>query len=126
MLILVDLGDVIWEPKIVNAFQNAPLDFSKAPPEIDSCFEKDTVSVDELLEHFKYIPEQDRVRYFSQQLLSSIGDPGLFKRCTSRKRSRVQYLTGLVCTDSGMYNKAAIQYGIDHAITQDLAHKLVV
>ena len=126
MLILVDLGDVIWEPKIVNAFQNAPLDFSNAPPDIDSCFEKDTVSVDELLEHFKYIPEQDRVRCFSQQLLSSTGEPGLFKWCTYRNRSRVQYLTCLTCTDSGMYNKAAIQYGIDHAITRDLAHKLVI
>ena len=35
-------------------------------------------------------------------------------------------VTHLACTDSGMYNKATIQYGIDHAITQDLAHKLVV
>jgi hypothetical protein len=86
---LVDLGDVIWEPKIVNTFQNAPLDLSKAPLDVDSCFEKDTVSVDELLESFKYIPEQDRIRYFSQQLLLSIGEPGLFKWCTSRKQSRL-------------------------------------
>ena len=90
VLTLVDLGDVIWEPKIVNTFHNAPLDFSKPPPNVDSCFEKDTVSVDELLERFKYIPEQDHIRYFSQQLLSTTGEPGLFKWCTSRKWSPVQ------------------------------------
>jgi len=32
----------------------------------------------------------------------------------------------IVCTDSGMYNKATIQHGINHHITRQLAHKSVL
>ena len=77
-----DTGDVIWEPKIVNAFSNADLEFSKPTPNLDSCFEKDTISVDELLDLLKGVPVDDHLRLVSQHLLASIGEPGLFKWCT--------------------------------------------
>ena len=76
-----DIGDVFWEPKIVNAFKNADLEFSKATPNLDADFEKDTVSVDDLLDRLKVVSEGDRTRLVSQQLLASIGEPALFKWC---------------------------------------------
>ena len=78
---VLDTGDVFWEPKIVNTFQNADLEFSQPTPNLDACFEKDTVTVDELLDHLKDVPTADRTRLVSQQLLASIGEPGLFKWC---------------------------------------------
>ena len=77
-----DTGDVFWEPEIVNAFKNADLEFSKPTPSLDTCFEKATVSVDELLDHLKDAPVDDHTRLVSQQLLSSVGEPSLFKWCT--------------------------------------------
>ena len=76
-----DTGDVFWEPKIVNTFQNADLEFSQPPPGLDACFEKDTMLVDELLDHLIGVPAGDHSRLVSQQLLASIGEPGLFKWC---------------------------------------------
>jgi len=76
-----DTGDVFWEPKIVNTFQNADLEFSQPTPGLDTCFERDTVMVDELLEHLIDVPAGDHSRLVSQHLLASIGEPGLFKWC---------------------------------------------
>lgn len=117
-----DTGDVFWEPKIVNAFQNADLEFSKPTPNLDACFERDTVSVDELLDHLMDVPLDDRTRRVSQQLLASIGEPGLFKWCKS-----VPLLStySKFPPDSVMYNKATIRHGIDHVITRALANKQV-
>jgi len=80
---VLDTGDVFWEPRIVNAFKNADLEFSKPTPNLDDCFEKDTVPVDELLDHLKNLPVGDRTRLVSRHLLSSIGEPSLFKWCKS-------------------------------------------
>ena len=77
-----DTGDVFWEPKIVDTFQNADLEFSRPTPYLDDCFEKDTVTVDDLLEDLKDVPNDDRTRIVSRQLLASIGEPSLFKWCT--------------------------------------------
>ena len=77
-----DTGDVFWEPKIVNAFENADLEFSMPTPGLDTCFENDTVSVDELLDRLKDAPVGDHTRLVSQHLLASIGEPSLFKWCT--------------------------------------------
>ena len=51
-------------------------------PNLDACFEKDTISVDELLDHLKVAPVGDHTRLVSQQLLASIGEQSLFKWCT--------------------------------------------
>ena len=79
---VADTGDVFWEPNIVNTFQNADLEFSKPTPNLDACFENDTVSVDELLDRLKDAPVGDHTRLVSQHLLASIGEPSLFKWCT--------------------------------------------
>ena len=76
-----DTGDVFWESKIVDTFQNADLAFSQPTPNLDASFEKDTVMVDELLDTLKGVPPCDHTRLVSQQLLASIGEPGLFKWC---------------------------------------------
>lgn len=77
-----DTGDVFWEPSIVNAFRNADLELSRPTPNLDACFEKDTISVDELLDRLKDAPVGDHTPLVSQQLLASIGEPSLFKWCT--------------------------------------------
>jgi hypothetical protein len=82
-LVVSDIGDVFWEPSIVNAFENADLEYSKPTPDLEGCFEKDTVSVDELLDRLKHVSEADRTRLVSQHLLASIGEPALFKWCKS-------------------------------------------
>lgn len=77
-----DTGDVFWEPKIVDTFQNADLEFSRPTPNLEDCFEKDTITADDLLDDLKDVPNDDRTRIVSRQLLASIGEPSLFKWCT--------------------------------------------
>jgi hypothetical protein len=118
-LVVSDIGDAFWEPTTVNGFENADVEYSKSMPDLDACFKKDTVLVNELLDRLKHIPEADSTRLMSHLLANRGSSSGIS-----------WFLPSVVCLvypmgppDSVMHNTATIYHGVDHVTTRALAHK---
>jgi hypothetical protein len=110
-LVVPDIREVLWEPSIINAFENADVKYSELTLDPDACFEKDTVVVDELLDRLKHVSEADRTSVISQHLLASIGEPELFKRCKS---------VFAVCRVPGLSNGPSRQHHVQKGNDQPL------
>jgi hypothetical protein len=112
-LAVLDIGDVFWEPSIVNAFENADVKCSMPPPDLDACFEKDTVLADKLLDRLKHGSEANRTQFVSL--------PASENWSSSSGVSRfLLFLLSVECLafltsppDSTMYNEATIRHGVD-------------
>ncbi|KAJ6539428.1 RNA dependent RNA polymerase-domain-containing protein [Mycena capillaripes] len=69
-----DKGLVIWQPELVDPFNNAPLHFSEEPPEVASSFSPKNETVEEFFERTRSQTAAQQLREMQHYLLSAIRD----------------------------------------------------
>ncbi|KAJ6485142.1 RNA dependent RNA polymerase-domain-containing protein [Mycena vitilis] len=67
-----DKGLVIWQPELVDPFNNADLKYSEEPPEVADCFSPKNETVAEFLERTRSETDAQRLREMQSYLLSDV------------------------------------------------------
>lgn len=78
-----DTAHVIWNPQIVNAFQNSDTKYADPPSSMDDAFQKDTTTVQGYLQDFENRPINRKMQEVQNFLLSSLRNASLVGQYSS-------------------------------------------